>query len=312
MNHKGEIAPLAAMVRPHVAIITTIAPVHLEYFESLDDIADAKAEIFSGLVPGGIAIVNRDIPQYDRLLDHAKTSPAGYVVTFGEHGQANAKLLGVKLGAVYSEVECEICGRRLNYRLGAPGRHLAMNSLAVLLAAKAFGIDLDQAARTLASFSAQPGRGERIQLVAEDGPFTLIDESYNANPASMRAAIALAGALPLSARGRRIAVLGDMLELGASAAVMHAELVSDVEANHIDLVFAAGPLMKHLFEALPGHLRAAWRENTSELVPLVTDAVRGGDIVLIKGSNAGRISAIVGALKEKSAAKESAQMCKSP
>jgi UDP-N-acetylmuramoyl-tripeptide--D-alanyl-D-alanine ligase len=184
MNHKGEITPLTAMARPHVAIITTIAPVHLEYFGSVDEIADAKAEIFSGLVPGGVAILNRDLPQYERLLDHAKMSSAGHVASFGEHEKSDARLISVEVGADHSVVEAEICGQHLSYRLGVPGRHFAMNALAVLLAAKAFGVDLEVAAGTLASASPQPGRGERLLLPAEGGPYTLIDESYNANPAS--------------------------------------------------------------------------------------------------------------------------------
>lgn len=298
MNHKGEITPLVAMVRPHVAIVTTIAPVHLENLASLNDIADAKAEIFSGLAPGGVAILHRDIDQYERLLAHAKASPAGYVASFGEHEKTDARLLSVKLAADHSMIEAEICGRRLTYRLGAPGRHLAMNSLAVLLAAKALGVDLDAAAGALAFFAAGPGRGQRLTLDAKDGPYTLIDESYNANPASMRAALALAGALPASDKGRRIAILGDMLELGQDEAAMHAELAADVAANHIDLVYAAGPLMKHLFLALPAQLQGAWREFSSDLQPIACAAVRSGDIVVVKGSNGSRMRAIVDALKE--------------
>ena len=301
MNHQGEITPLAAMVQPHVAIITTVAPVHIENFASVEEIADAKAEIFSGLASGGVAILHRDIAQYERLLAHAKDSPAGHVASFGEHEKADAKLLSVKLAADHSMVEASVCGRVLSYRLGAPGRHFAMNSLGVLLAAKAFGVDLEAAAGALAFFAAQPGRGQRLKLDAEDGPYTLIDESYNASPASMRAALELAGALPLVAPGRRIAVLGDMLELGHEAGAMHAELAGDVESNRIDLVFAAGPLMKHLFEALPASLQGAWRESSSDLEPIVCSAVRGGDIVIIKGSNGSRMNAIVGALKQRAA-----------
>ncbi|MGH6796562.1 MAG: UDP-N-acetylmuramoylalanyl-D-glutamyl-2,6-diaminopimelate--D-alanyl-D-alanine ligase [Methylocella sp.] len=312
MNHQGEIKPLSALVRPHVAIITTIAPVHLEYFESLDDIADAKAEIFSGLVQGGVAILNRDIAEFERLLAHAKASPAGHVASFGEHAQADAKLMSVTLGADHSIVQAEVCGHRLTYRLGAPGRHLAMNSLAVLLTAKAFGVDIELAAGTLAHFSAQPGRGERLCLSAKNGPFTLVDESYNANPASMRAAIALAGALPLPGNGRRIAVLGDMLELGDKGAAMHAELAGDAVANHLDLVFAAGPLMKHLFEALPGHLQGAWRDCASDLAAAVVAAVQSGDMVIVKGSNGSRMSAIVDALKESARPENSAQSHQGP
>jgi UDP-N-acetylmuramoyl-tripeptide--D-alanyl-D-alanine ligase len=301
MNHKGEITPLTMMVRPHVAIITAIAPVHLEYFNNLDEIADAKAEIFSGLLPGGLAIINRDLPQYERLLAHAKVSSAGHAASFGEHENADARLISAKVGADHCVVEAEICGHHLAYRLGMPGRHFAMNSLAVLLAAKAFGVDLDAAAGTLAFSSPQPGRGEKLLLPAEGGPYTLIDESYNANPASMRAALALVGALPLRGNGRRIAILGDMLELGRDAAAMHAELAGDIAANHIDLVFAAGPLTKHLFEALPGQLQGAWRDQASDLVPIVGAAVQSGDMVIVKGSNASRMSGIVDSLKQRAA-----------
>jgi UDP-N-acetylmuramoyl-tripeptide--D-alanyl-D-alanine ligase len=298
MNHSGEIIPLTDMVRPHVAIVTTVAPVHLENFASVDEIADAKGEIFSGLVPGGVAIIHRDIIHYERLRAHAKNSPAGHVASFGAHEHADARLVGVTLSDDHSEVDAEICGRRLTYPLGAPGRHLALNSLAVLLAAKAFGIDLEAAAASLAGFKPQPGRGERLTLEAADGSYTLLDESYNANTESMRAAFALAGALPLRNGGRRIAVLGDMLELGPAAAKMHADLAADIAANRIDLVFAAGPLMKHLFDALPPALRGAWWECAADIEPVLCESVRAGDIVVVKGSNGSRMSALVGALRD--------------
>lgn len=301
MNHKGEITPLAAIVRPHIAIITAVAPVHLEYFDSVDEIADAKAEIFSGLLPGGVAILNRDNAQYDRLLSHAKDSPAGYVASFGEHEKADARLLSATLEADYSMVTADICGETASYRLGAPGRHIALNSLAVLMAAKAFGADIKLAAEALASFTAQPGRGERLRLNTNNGPYILIDESYNANPASMRAAIALAGALPLPGKGRRIAVLGDMLELGSRGVALHEELAADLVANNIDLVFTAGPLSRHLYNAMPRHMQGAAREKPSELAPAVVAAVRAGDILLVKGSNAIRMNEIVEALKNHAA-----------
>ncbi|VFU08710.1 UDP-N-acetylmuramoyl-tripeptide--D-alanyl-D-alanine ligase [Methylocella tundrae] len=307
MNHAGEITPLSEMARPHVAIITTVAPVHIENFASVEAIADAKAEIFDGLEPGGVAILHRDNPHYQRLYARAKASPAGHVASFGDHESAEARLIRVRLFPDYSIIEAQICGRRLHYRLGAPGRHLAMNSLAVLLAAKAFGVDLDAAAGALAFFTAQPGRGQRLTLAAVDGPYALIDESYNANPASMRAAFELAGALPLPSPGRRIAVLGDMLELGVKGAAMHAELADDLRANHIDLVFAAGPLMKSLYDALPVSMQGAWRESASLLEPEVAAAVRAGDIVVVKGSNGSRMSVIVGALKQGGADGDAAQ-----
>src|SRR5579885_1144870 len=243
---------------------------------------------------------------------HAKDSPAGYAATFGEHERADARLLSVTLGTSSPEAEAQICGKRMTYRLGAPGRHMAMNALPVLLTAKAFGLDLDEAAKALACFSPQPGRGEMIELQAQDGPFTLIDDSYNANPASMRAALAVAGGLPLGASGRRIAVLGDMLELGGRASLMHAELVPEIEQSGIDLVFAAGPLMKHLYGALPQELRGSWRESAVELAPLVEAAVRGGDIVIVKGSNAAGMKTIIEVLKEKCALHAAAQSCESP
>jgi UDP-N-acetylmuramoyl-tripeptide--D-alanyl-D-alanine ligase len=306
MNHKGEITPLTAMVRPHVAIITEVAPVHLEYFASLDEIADAKAEIFSGLVPGGAAILNRDSDQFERLVAHAKASPAGVIASFGEHERADARLICTLICPDHTEIEAEVCGQRLTYRLGAPGRHFALNSLAVLLAAKAFGIDLEVAALALSAFIAPPGRGERLEIGFEGKRCTLIDESYNASPASMRAALALMGSLPLDQNGRRIAILGDMLELGPNSAAMHKALGADLVANHIDLVFAAGPFMKELFQALPKALRGAWRPSASELKPFVVSAIRNGDVLLVKGSNASKMGTIVGALKELGGANDAA------
>jgi UDP-N-acetylmuramoyl-tripeptide--D-alanyl-D-alanine ligase len=295
MNHAGEITPLVGMARPHIAIITNVAPVHLEYFDSVEAIADAKAEIFSGLAHGGLVILNRDIDQYEQLAAHARLSNAGHIASFGENVRADARLIDARLAADHTLVTAQISGRDLTYRLGAPGRHLAIDSLAVLLAAQALGLDLQVAAEALAGFEVPAGRGCQFVLEAKGGPFTLIDESYNANPASMRAALALLGSLP--AGGRRIAVLGDMLELGASAAELHAGLAADVAKNHIDLVFAAGPLMKHFFDALPKSAKGDWQANAAALEPIVVAAIRSGDLVIVKGSNASRMHAIVATLK---------------
>jgi len=307
MNHAGEIIPLAALVRPHVAIVTTVAPVHLEYFAGLDAIADAKAEIFSGLVPGGVAILHRDIPQYERLKAHAKASPAGHVASFGADATADARLLEVRLEPDHTIVAARILGRDITYKLGAPGRHFAVNSLAVLLAARALGLDLDTAAGALEAFTAPPGRGERRLVATAEGDFTLIDESYNASPASMRAALELTGSLQLNGAGRRIAVLGDMLELGDNARAMHAELAAEIAAHHIDLVYTAGPLMKELYQALPREVQGAWRESAAELEPFVRAAIRAGDIVLVKGSNSSKMTTIVAALENPQAAPISAR-----
>lgn len=300
MNHPGEITPLVAMARPHIAVITNVAPVHLEYFRSVEAIADAKAEISSGLVPGGVAILNRDNEHFDRLAAAARASNAGHIATFGEAESADARLLDMRAAADHAMITARICGRDLTYKFGAPGRHLAINSLAVLLAAQSLGADLDAAAATLATFEVPAGRGRKFNLQTPNGPFTLIDESYNANPASTRAALALAGSIPAS--GRRIAVLGDMLELGGRGPELHAGLAGDIASNKIDAVFAAGPLMKNLFDALPAEVRGAWQENPAALEPIVGDAVRAGDIVIVKGSNASRMNAIVAALKARFAA----------
>src|ERR1700744_2015998 len=248
MNHAGEITPLTAMAKPHVAIITTVAPVHLEFFDSVEAIADAKAEIFSGLVPGGVAILNADNPHYQRLDSAARAAGAGHIATFGADSHADARLIALETDETHAIVTARVAGREVTYRLGAPGRHVAMNSLAVLLTAQAFGLDLDEAANSLATFEVPAGRGRRFVLRAKDGPFTLLDESYNANPASVGAALALVGGLKAE---RRIAVLGDMLELGHLGPSLHAALAEDVSTHHIDLVFAAGPLMRNLFNALP-------------------------------------------------------------
>ncbi len=300
MNHAGEILPLTAMVRPHVAVVTTVAPVHLEFFPSIEAIADAKAEIFSGLEPGGTAIVNRDSPHYDRLAEAARRSPAGSVLSFGAHAGADARLVGFTPFATHSIVAAVVAGQPLTFRLGAPGRHLAENALAVLLAAHCVGADVAVAATALAFFQAPQGRGARATVkLPGGGSFTLIDESYNANPASLRAALALGGILEPGPGGRRIAVLGDMLELGEGAGALHTQAAADVTANGFGRVFAAGPLMRGLADALPDGINTIWRASAAELVPLVLDDVRPGDVVLVKGSNGSRTGLIVGALKER-------------
>jgi UDP-N-acetylmuramoyl-tripeptide--D-alanyl-D-alanine ligase len=192
MNHAGEIRPLTRMVRPHVAIVTTVEPVHLAFFNSEAEIADAKAEIFEGLEPGGTAVLNRDNRWFDRLAGRASELGVS-VFTFGEHAEADVRLGGLRLDEDGSGVEALVAGRPVAYRLGAPGRHLVQNSLAVLAAAHAAGADIAAVGAALGAFRAPKGRGERHQLAHPDGPFTLIDESYNANPASMRAALALLG-----------------------------------------------------------------------------------------------------------------------
>jgi UDP-N-acetylmuramoyl-tripeptide--D-alanyl-D-alanine ligase len=297
MNHAGEITPLTKLVRPHVAIVTAIEPVHLEYFGSLEKIADAKAEIFTGIEPGGSAILNRDNAQYARLTAAAKTAGIARIISFGEHAKADARLLRYSLQADCSTVEARILGLDVTYKLGAPGQHLVLNSLAVLAAVSLVGADLALAALALNQLKSATGRGARVILRMPSGSVLLIDESYNANPASMRAAIALLAQAPVGPQGRRIAVLGDMLELGRESAEMHRSLVAPIEAAGVDLVYCSGPLMHALWEALPSGRRGGYAETAAGLEPAVLDAIRDGDAVMVKGSLGSKMGPIVKALE---------------
>jgi UDP-N-acetylmuramoyl-tripeptide--D-alanyl-D-alanine ligase len=279
-----------------VAIITTIEPVHLEFVPSIAGIADAKAEIFLGLEPGGAAVINRDNPQFERLEHAAKTAGVQRVVSFGEHAKADARLLKVALQADSSTVQARILGSDVTYKIGAPGRHLVMNSLAVLAAVVLAGGDLARAAIALAQQVPASGRGVRVALDLPGGPALLIDESYNANPASMRAALALLGQAPIGPQGRRIAVLGDMLELGDQGAALHRSLVEPIDTNDIDLVFCSGPLMRTLWQALPSERRGGYAVSSAELEAEVVSAIRAGDAVMIKGSLGSKMAPIVKAL----------------
>jgi len=297
MNHAGEITPLTKLVRSHVAIVTAIEPVHLEYFGSLEKIADAKAEIFSGLEPDAAAVLNRDSAQFAQLAAAAKAAGVPRIVSFGEHNQADAQLVRHSLQADSSTVQARILGADVTYKLGAPGKHLVLDSLAVLASVSLVGADLALGALALNKLEPATGRGSRTTLTMPSGSALLIDESYNANPASMRAAIALLGQAPVGARGRRIAVLGDMLELGAQALALHRELAAPIEAASLDLIYCSGPLMHALWEALPSRRRGGYAETAAVLEPAVLEAVRDGDAVMVKGSLGSKMGPIVKALE---------------
>jgi UDP-N-acetylmuramoyl-tripeptide--D-alanyl-D-alanine ligase len=297
MNHAGEITPLTKLVRPHVAIVTAIEPVHLEYFGSLKKIAEAKAEIFAGVESGGAAVLNRDGAQYAQLAEAAKEAGVARVVSFGENAKADARLIRHSLQTDSSTVQARILGADVTYKLGAPGRHLVINSLAVLAAVSLSGADLALAALALNRLRPATGRGTRIALRTPSGSALLIDESYNANPASMAAAIALLGQAPLGPQGRRIAVLGDMLELGRQGAKLHRALATAIEAAKVDLVYCSGPLMHALWEALPTSRRGGYAETAAGLEPAVLDAIRAGDAVMVKGSLGSKMGPIVKALE---------------
>ena len=298
MNHAGEIEPLSRLARPHVAIITTVEPVHLEFFASVEAIADAKAEIFRGLEPGGAAVINRDNPHYERLAAAARDAGVERIVSFGEHAKADARLVKAALQPDCSTVQARILGADVAYKLGAPGKHVVLNSLAVLAAVSLVGADLALSALALAELAPPTGRGARVTLSLGNGePALLIDESYNANPASMRAAIALLGQAEIGSRGRRIAVLGDMLELGTAGPDLHRELVEPIRAHGIDLVFCCGPLMRALWEALPSERRGGYAEGADALEADVIAAIRPGDALMVKGSLGSRMGPIVKALE---------------
>src|ERR1700733_10282159 len=297
MSHEGEIEPLSRLVRPHVAIITTIAPVHLEFLGTLAKIADAKAEIFFGVEPGGAAIVNRDIAQFAQLKRRAKEAGVWRVVSFGEYAEADARLIKCALHPRCSTVEAKILGTQFSYKIGAPGRHLVVNSLAVLAAAELVGADLALAALALADLAPVSGRGAPIAIELGGGPALVLDESYNANPASVEAALAVLGRAPTGPQGRRIAVLGDMLELGPKARALHRGLADAVIANGVDLVFCCGPLMGALWQALPASRRGGYAEDSAALEAQVLPVIRAGDVVMVKGSLGSRMATIVKALQ---------------
>lgn len=296
MNHPGEITPLTKMIRPHVAIVTTVQAVHLGFFSSLDGIADAKAEIFDGLEPGGTAVLNRDNQYFDRLRAAAEKNGAARIIGFGEDERADCRLTDVILRDDGSTVSASVMGMDVTYNIGAPGKHFVINSLAVLAAVHAAGADVALAALALAKVRAPKGRGARLSLMLPGGDVTLIDESYNANPASMRAALELLAMAAPGVGGRRIAVLGDMLELGDEGPREHTELASAVDDADADIVYACGPNMAHLWDALDETRRGVYAEASDGLGDALVDEVRAGDVVMIKGSLGSRMGPLVEAL----------------
>jgi UDP-N-acetylmuramoyl-tripeptide--D-alanyl-D-alanine ligase len=307
MNHAGEISPLSQMVRPQVAVITTVEPVHIEFFESVEGIADAKAEIFDGLLPGGAVVLPFDNAHFARLEDKARRMGAR-ILSFGTKDGAWARLGECQVTPQGTQVTAEIGGKRLRYRIAALGAHQALNSVAVLAAAFALGLDLDHALPGFGAFEALKGRGRRETLHIKGGEIELIDEGYNASPASVRAALRLLGELPTTFGGRRIVVLGDMRELGQRGAQLHRELAPDLSAAKVDQAFLVGPLMQGLYELLPNTMRAGHKPNSDAMVETLVAAIRPGDTVLIKGSMGTRMAPLVEAVRalDKSAAKVAA------
>ena len=301
MNHPGEIAPLAAQAAPDVAVVTAVAPAHLEAFDDgLPGIAREKASIFTGLKPCGVAVLNGDLETTPIL--RAGAAGAAKAVVFGESKGCDVRLAEVETGAEATSAVLEIAGARVALTLAAPGRHLATNAAATLAAVHALGGDVARAAEGLVTWQPGGGRGRRETLALPGGAVLLIDDSYNANPASMGAALDVLAATPVS--GRRVAILGDMFELGPTETALHAALADHPAMARIDVVHMAGPRMAHLRDALPVSRRGQWADTAEALAQAAGDLVAAGDAVLVKGSLSSRVGLVVPALRALAATPE--------
>ena len=304
MNHPGEIAPLSAMVRPHAAIITAVEAAHLEFFNSIAEIADEKAAIIVGILPGGAVVLPRDNAQFIRLQSVAKKFNVANIISFGISGDSIARLVSWSLTPDGTQVAAEFDGDRITYDMIVSGRHWALNSVAALAAVKSVGGDFRRAAGALSKLAAPEGRGARRQVTVPGGSILVIDESYNASPAAVRVLAEtmaqmhqpVTSALDQKGGGRLILVLGDMLELGTSATALHTGLAPSLKAAQIDLVFTAGALMESLHNALPSAMRGGHAKDSKTIAPLVTAAVRAGDVIAVKGSHSSHMEVVVEAL----------------
>ncbi len=301
MNAPGEIAELVELVRPHVGVITHIAESHIGAFDDLAGIARAKAEILPGVARGGAAVINADAPHADILLETARRQVGiRRVITTGSGEDADVRLLkamnDARSGMV--SVQALVQGEEVSFVVGMAGEHMARNALIVLAMAEVLGLDLVPVMGALRRMQPLPGRGRRHRLALPGGEVLLIDESYNANPASMRAALALLAEVAPQGRGRRIAVLGDMLELGEQGAALHAGLADAVQDAGVDVLCTVGPLMRHLRDALPERLRGPHADAAAEMVAPLKEMLRAGDVVMLKASNGTGLGHVVRALRE--------------
>jgi len=297
MNAPGEIAPLSRMVRPHAACVTTVGPVHIEAFADGEaGVAAEKAAIFEGLADDGVAIFNADVA-FAAVLEAGARRAGGRIATFGSGAGCDARLIDFQPHDTGARVRAELFGKAVDFQLAQSGFHWGLNSLCVLLMLDALDVSLDTALAALSAFQPLAGRGHTLIVNAPGGAFTLIDESYNANPLSMAAGFRSLGARPLPATGgRRVVVLTDMLELGDQSEALHEGLAGPIEAAGLDLVHAAGPEMKRLYDDLPGSRQGLWRETAAELAAEAAMLVGPGDIVMVKGSNGSRATMIAKAL----------------
>jgi len=296
MNHRGEIEPLARQVEAHVGVVTNVGPVHIGFMGSEEAIADEKACLFAGMAQGAVAVLNRDSRHYERLAGHARRFGVSRIVSFGRSEAADAQLLSCGLQDSGSDVVALIHGRRIEYRLGAAGEHWVLNSIAALAVVEALGADVVQAAASLAGVSASPGRGARRVLKFGDGTVELLDESYNANPVSVRAMLAILARTEPAKGGRRLLVLGDMRELGEGADAYHAGLADAVSASGATQVFLCGPHMEALWRKLEPAQRGVHRPDSMALAGEVAAALQAGDVIAVKGSLGSKMKIVVDAI----------------
>jgi UDP-N-acetylmuramoyl-tripeptide--D-alanyl-D-alanine ligase len=301
MNHPGEIARLSHWAKPDVSIITTVDAVHIEFFANgVEGIADEKATIFDGMGGKGVAILNADNAHYERLSAYAVKRDLDRIISFGSSENALSRMLSYQIEDMHSIVEATIAGTHISYRIGTIGKHWALMSVAVLSAVDALGADLAKAAASLAAFSEPKGRGQIRKLSVKGGHLRLIDDCYNASPVSVKGAVEKVAELRAASKEpvRTVVVLGDMLELGEHSRDLHVGLVPTLVNNQIDLVFAAGAFMHHLYEALPESMRGAYSANSNELAPKVVSALQARDLVLVKGSRGSRMDSVVSAIEQ--------------
>ena len=296
MNHPGEIEPLARQVEAHVGVVTNVGPAHIGFMGSEEAIADEKACLFAGMAQGAVAVLNRDGKHYERLAGHARHFGVSRIVGFGRGETADARLVSCNLQDSGSDVVALIQGQRIEYRLGAAGEHWVLNSIAALAVAEALGADVEQAAASLAGITASPGRGARRFLKFGTGTVELLDESYNGNPMSVRAMLAILARTEPAKGGRRLLALGDMRELGEGADAYHAELADAVSASGATQVFLCGPHMEALWRKLEPAQRGVHRPDSMALAGEVAAALRAGDVIAVKGSLGSKMKHVVDAI----------------
>ena len=307
MNHPGEIAPLAKLARPHVAMITTVAAAHMEAFDGISGIAREKAAIFEGLEPNGAAVVNGDLKTTEILIEAAKAVGAT-CTTFGENPDNTDHLLDVQLAHNMTVARATLDGTPALFKISSLGRHFAMNALGVLAVVRALDADVALAANDMALWEPPAGRGTRETIVLDafepDQTLTLIDDAYNANPTSLDAALnVLAASDPADGlgqreKGRRIAILGDMLELGDDEMRLHAGFATHPAFEHVSQIHCCGTRMRALWEALPDHKRGEWAEKAQDIASIAHSLVDAGDVILVKGSLGSRVSVVVTAIRK--------------